>query len=707
MVESLPNADRTRKRRVRSDCRLEPWDPRPVGNRPQVDNPPHDEGKDVMKLQLTLTALMMVSSLAAQNVSPADLLLQEARHKQQVEGDLDGAIKLYKQIVNTKTGGRAVVANALLGLADCYEKQGKLSEGVYRQIVQNYGDQAAAAEARRKLAALRPPAPAPVMAQHKMELPAGVPPGMTDGQRAIYRDAVTGDLVISDLAGRNKRVVFPKPKNGAFSFTPSRDLSLVELLVYSPGPGRQDRHAVIKADGTGYREFALLGYVSPRPAWSWDSRHLLYIPSQTDGTARLVSVSVPDGQIQEVLRLDNTTILTASFSPDGRFIAYAASGGATLDRVFVVPSQGGEPQLISDNATFLDWTRDGRYLAVASPHSGVMALDLLPVKDGKPAGEPVFVRYGSFESGHTTPTGALLYSSAPHGGPFLSWISELNPDGRPGDWKRINFGSNFRLGPLPRWSPESSEIAWTVTNDDTGQAEYVVRLRNPAAGKERDVYRAPDVTLCVWAARRYSLFCSEVTNGGTTTDILSIGADSGHAERLGTVQGAALLLAARNDDQAVYFGRPRVGLMQWDIGTRQETLLEQGWVSADFNSPLPSPDGVWLKRISNGNLEARRLSGGDWKPVLPLRSGNQSGFSPDGKWIFYHDVDAAGRDGLYRVAPGGGGPERLGDFPTDRLNGRLTISPDGRKIIAQTTDTAVTPEIWMLENFEPKVPVAK
>jgi Tol biopolymer transport system component len=101
------------------------------------------------------------------------------------------------------------------------------------------------------------------------------------------------------------------------------------------------------------------------------------------------------------------------------------------------------------------------------------------------------------------------------------------------------------------------------------------------------------------------------------------------------------------------------------------------------------------------------MAGGDWKALLPLRAGGQSGFSPDGKWIFYHDKDAVAKDGLYRMATAGGAPERLGDFPESNVSGILRISPDGRKIIALTGGSNVQAETWLLENFEPKQQAAK
>jgi hypothetical protein len=186
----------------------------------------------IMELQLTsrfltaaaLAALIVLTPAAAQTVSEAELRYQEALHKQKVN-DLPGAIKLYKQIASTKNGDRAVIANALLGLAGCYEKQGQQSESVYQQIVKDYGDQPAADQARKKLTALRAPA---TMTQSKIEIAI---PGVvkTDGQRPIYQDATTGAIVISDLAGKGKRVIRKGTPDVHTAPYPSRDFSMVLL----------------------------------------------------------------------------------------------------------------------------------------------------------------------------------------------------------------------------------------------------------------------------------------------------------------------------------------------------------------------------------------------------------------------------------------------------------------------------------------------
>src|SRR5215472_14481609 len=84
--------------------------------------------------------LVLVTSFAAQNVSQSELQFREALHKQQVQGDLSGAIKLYESIVASKTADRAVKAKALWQLATAYDTLGQQSRNLYQKIVREFGD---------------------------------------------------------------------------------------------------------------------------------------------------------------------------------------------------------------------------------------------------------------------------------------------------------------------------------------------------------------------------------------------------------------------------------------------------------------------------------------------------------------------------------------------------------------------------------------
>jgi hypothetical protein len=89
---------------------------------------------------------------------------------------------------------------------------------------------------------------------------------------------------------------------------------------------------------------------------------------------------------------------------------------------------------------------------------GPEALYLVPIKDGRQAADPVFVRYGSFRSGQTTGDGSLVYQSTPAGGGYTAWIGTL--DTNSADWKRLNLSGSNRVAFEPRWSPDSGQIVY-------------------------------------------------------------------------------------------------------------------------------------------------------------------------------------------------------------------------------------------------------
>jgi Tol biopolymer transport system component len=661
-----------------------------------------------------------VAPLQAQT-SPA-VELQAAMTKEQVDGDLKTAVAAYQKIAADKSAPRDVRAKALLHLAGCYEKQGQQAQSVYQQIVRDFADQPAATQARLRLAALKQddrPAPPATMTQRQIEK-AGrrFGEGDTDGHRVVYMNDKTGELISGDLAGNSKRVIFKAKVEDLPGWSPSRDFSMVLLHLHSK-PGQPQILAVVNTDGTGYREIAKLeGQPYCWPTWSWDNRYLLCSESQGD-KSRLLSISVGDGKTRELLSL-KTGSERASFSPDGRFVAYQVQPTSEADpvsRIFTLPADGGEPQLVYEerqNGKFLrwlmpckllDWTADGRYLAIASEHTGRGALDLLPIRDGKPAGAPIFVRNGDFEEGAATAAGSLVYYSVKPGGPWAVYVASLDANGRPGNWKRLDLRlGNKTINLYPRWSADSNQIVYVTDNEDVGQSGNEVHLYSLSTGQDRDIYHAQSFASCTWAAQQPKLFCTE--HRGDKEDVFAIAAGSGQVERLATLPETPLFVTLPSrDDRALYMFRGGNGdageLLRWEIATQRETPLERfpldslGWVSQDER---------WVIGMDKQGLKICPVSGGDWKPLVSIDFTIQFNATPDGNWILYHGVDSAKKHGLFRIATAGGQPERLGDFPTNSLTGALEISPDGSKVMISAKEYDTGYELWSLENFVPPAP---
>ncbi len=532
----------------------------------------------------------------------------------------------------------------------------------------------------------------------------------------------TGDTikvgVYGDLTGQTKQVIFKAKPDDLPSWLPSRDFSMVGLH-FERHPDRPAFFAVINTDGTGYRELAsavaqanVFGDGDDLINWSWDNRYWLVIRNATRGGSRLLVVSVTNSECHELIALGSGLFVQrAAFSPDGRFVAYQVSPELystddLVSRIFVIPAGGGEPRLVHEEASdgpvrLLDWTADGRFLAITSACTGRAALHLLPVRNGAPSGAPVFLRYGLFDAGVTTAAGAFVGTSIRTGMRWDVHVASFDPNGRPAAWERLELYGENRTNPWPHLSPDGNQLVYIATAGNAGNE--VVRLRNLSTGQDREIYSSAGRIACVWAAQKPKIFCSAWKE---KSEILSISTDSGEVERFSMfTKSLLLILRLSRDDRALYLLRidaDKEITLRWEIATRHETLLEQ----SSGIATLPSPDERWLFRAAKLNLEVRSL-GGCWKALVPFSSAvlsagsgyGQFAATTDGNWVIYHDADDTGQHGLYRVATGGGQPERVGDFPSQSTSGTLEISPDGRRLIAASHNTGNGFELSLLENI--------
>ena len=96
--------------------------------------------------------LAALASLSLDAQEPARLL-RSAMNVEMVDGDLKGAIALYEKVV--AAGDRALAAQALVRMAECYQKLGDAeARRIYERIVKEYTDQPdAVAAARARLGA--------------------------------------------------------------------------------------------------------------------------------------------------------------------------------------------------------------------------------------------------------------------------------------------------------------------------------------------------------------------------------------------------------------------------------------------------------------------------------------------------------------------------------------------------------------------------
>lgn len=564
----------------------------------------------------------------------------------------------------------------------------------------------------------------PATPQTRIELPGHrVNPGQTDGHKIVYRNDVSGEFIYGDVTGGTKRVIFKAKPDDLPSWLPSRDFSMVGLR-FEGNPDRPGFFAVINTDGTHYRELAsdvalanVFGDGDGLINWSWDNRHWLVIRNARRGGSRLLVLSVANGESRELVALGaGLFVHRAAFSPDGRFVAYQVSpeiysSNDLVSRILVVPTRGGQPMLVHEEpldgpVRLLDWTADGRFVAINSAATGRAALHLLPVRNGSASGAPVFVRYGEFDTGVTTLDGALVNTSIRSGMPWAVHVASFDSTGRPAGWQKLELYGDNQTNPWPHLSPDGNQIVYVATDREAGNE--VVRVRNVFTGQDRKIYSSSGRIACVWATQKPKIFCSDWRQ---KTEIVSISPESGVIERFPTSTKSMLLtLRASRDDRALYLLKvdsDNVTTLRWEIALQHETVLEQ----SSGMTTLPSPDERWLIRAAKVNLEVRSLGGGGWKTLAPLSSAvlsagtgyGQFAATPDGNWVLYHDADDTGSHGLYRIATSGGEPERLGDFPAHSASGTLEISQDGRKVIVASYAAGKGYELSLLESFSSQV----
>ena len=560
-----------------------------------------------------------------------------------------------------------------------------------------------------------------VMAQHKLDIPGGfVPAQATDGRRIVYRDDETGELIYSEMGTNIRRVVFRAKPDDLPAWMPSRDFSMV-ALQFGGRPNRPGFVALVQIDGKGYRElirerqpseFGTFDIFGGIMNWSWDNRYLL-IKLVDQDTQRVLTVSTTSGERRELFSRRNGDLgdlWPCAFSPDGRFVSctlrpvITSAGPPSL---FILPVQGGEPRLIVEgsylNVGLFDWTADGRYLVVSSPHLDKAALQLLPVKDGAAAGEPILLQPGRVIVAATTKAGTLIYKKAKPGGFWGVQLASMDGGGRPGSWRKLDLaGENHDDTPCPNWSPDGTRIVYTAQDSEATSGNSAVRVRDLATGSDREIYRSHDSIVCVWAARHAKVFCSTLA---ADSEILAIALDSGQVERLGRFPASiAAVLGPSGDDRALFLLRiaKEKTTVRWDIATGRETILDKDPAKDDY-ATLVSPDNKWLARTDHFEIEVKPMSGADWKPLVSSHfEHTQFKFTPDGKWLLYHDLDSAGKHGLFRVPVAGGTAERLGDFPSTSPGGSIVVSPDGRQVIVASFEYEHAFELWALDNFIPR-----
>jgi Tol biopolymer transport system component len=390
-----------------------------------------------------LLAAGLQTTRAQQNNAQGEKLLASAQHKAIVDGDLRGAIEEYKKIVAGAGSNRTLAAQALVHMAECYQKLGDAeSQKVYQRVVREYADQTEpASQARARLAALAQSAASDARAVaekagvilKELKLDSSHDSSTfihrlsPDGNKVAYtkrgpnlavRDLVSGqEKQLTDL--KTGTVIYPvwSPDGKKIIYTHWQDYWKYEMHTVSLETG-EDQHREIN------------GFARD---WSKDGRFILYDDSGVEKPRWTLNLlPVEGGPIRQIMNEDpSKRALDPRLSPDGKSVAYSLPNdrGSNL---FLARVDGGEPLRITEGSA-VDrapiWAPDGKMLLFSSNRNlGRWDLFGMRLLDDKPSGEPFTVKpdVGQVKLFDLTENGRLLLARSE--GRSYMYVTDIDPE---------------------------------------------------------------------------------------------------------------------------------------------------------------------------------------------------------------------------------------------------------------------------------------
>jgi len=640
----------------------------------------------------------------------AEVALQAALKKEAVDGDLKGAIELYKKIAQSTN--RAAAAKALLRMGQCHEKLGSAeARTAYQRLVRDYADQAEiVAQARVRLAALGGPGAARgLVARRVLTDASGVGEVLTaDGKYISRLDWDTGDVVQFEVAsGQTRRITNREPWSGNWHSDEyqafSRDGKQIAYRLKTKDGVFQ--LLIRNLDGSGLRTlYSEKGsFVLPLD-WSPDAGSILALScrnfNQRNETSELTLISTADGSVRVLRSITSAwgMLKRASFSSDGRFVAFSLvrEGSPPHGAVFLMTADGRNEVVVAGHPAedeLLGWTPDGRSLVFLSDRSGTWDIWTVHITGGKQQGEPELLKkdfgYGAEVLGFA-PDGSFYYKTVTRLGGLYNGAVDLET----GKVLEPPAPVTTRYtGPpdQPIWSPDGRNLLYISRWGRFGPGNNMLTIRSAATGEERFLSpRLRFVTQISWAPDGRSVIARGVAE--TDFETFRIDAETSEITKLAD-QGNLPHLCP--DGKTLVFGQRGTGgglfIKKRNLDTGEESeVVEVSHALYDL-----SPDGREVVFQVKGAVKTVSLNGGE--PRELFRGWYWLSWTRDGRYIIARALDTASSE-IWRVPAQGGTPLKL-DLSVPKMDD-FTLNPDNRRFAFSVYEGSKS-ELWVLENFLP------
>ena len=716
-----------------------------------------------MKTVFLLVAVVLTAGLqtigAQQTNAQGEKLLAAAQHKATVDGDLKGAIDDYKKIVAGAGGNRALTAQALVRMAECYQKLGDAeSRKIYEQLLREYADQKeAAAEARARLGGVELARQTSTLVWVPINPSVDQVEGTIspDGRHLSFIDWETGDLELHDFGtGSDRNITHPgggPPVNCGNCYTEYAEESAIskdgKQIAYTwwQDAARRAELRIASLQGEPHPRTLYdnpdVGWVSVFD-WSPDGKLIAVQVERVDHTKQIGLVSVSDRSLRILKSVDWRGAGRIFFSPDGQYVGFdlPQSDSSPQRDVFVLSVDGGrETRAVAHpgNDVMMGWSGDGRWLLFASDRTGSSSLWGIVFAGGKLEGAPRLLRSDFPALARplgVSRSGRMFYAIAEArqlriytasfdfaAGRFLSAPMAIPQDSAASHAAQAWLPQGKRLSySVVRGSSRNSSIALAIRSIDTGDVREIF----PKLAYFDDGKWSPDGR---WFATRgqdlkgrWGIFQIDAETG----DALPVVFDSP-----GETAGYPGAWAA--DGKSIYFPRAYRAtqdrtLIQRDLASGQERVLIRG--AAYDRGPNISPDGRYMAAAgadvatNSRILRVIPVAGGEPRELLRMPSETTPGllmaldtgvsfsvpsWAPDSQSLLvWKKRQGPTNSELWQVFVDGRQPRRVQAPPIAvAANSFFAVNADGT--LAFRYKELGNREVWALDNFLPAEPGSK
>ncbi len=418
-----------------------------------------------------------------------------------------------------------------------------------------------------------------------------------------------------------------------------------------------------------------------RAALSPDGKYLLHVREE-NGAQSLWLRHIPTGSNTQVVAPMATRYTGLTFSPDGNYIYFVRRDESEeeIDSAYSSPVLGGTPRLVlNDIDSPVAFAPDGSKFAYLHEHGTSLGMDLLVAhSDGSPD-------HAIFEH-RSLRTDSLTLAWSPDGKTIAIPVVQPTEKDLSGyeaidvaSGKPNLFGAaSDRLVYEPSWFPDGRAILTSVASSDVGFQRRQIGVISYPGGAFRQItndttnYLHPLLStdgksiVAIQSVAHYEMQIAELNN----PDNLQTVHFSSNVPYWGWswTEDGRLLVAQGGDLRVV---DPRGG---------ESVLISDSKHPADRVISCASGKYIVFRPVGRASSTAVNLwradaNGGNQKQLTFGSNQNNPQCSPDGKWVYYVDLEETGI--IKRVPVEGGDPETV----LDEGDSFFDLSPDGKTLL--------------------------